>query len=479
MEQRQRSRGDLFSASIRVSVELPQKPWHVKARQWPSRQRCIGAIWAQPGKKVVVEQQFRSGGKRQPSRCRHYWIIGAHSQNQFFSQDSALGSFQDRCYAVIPRFRGADGQRHPDCAVFRDVDLLWCLCDRYSRRAHVEVHLPSRARCVHKLELQTALVPWCHKPGKRSRHDNRISCKNIRLCLSNPLFRPRNRHQPDGSIKAWAGDRDNRSAVCVQRYRSGKGRHDCFGRRWPLSCHPRTGIATGPNGAKRSTAGIDQPPIHVAQVDAQTALAEIVALGIGCLEPGQVENAHIHSGKGDKTGRTIQALHTQGRLHVPSLPIHVLRGINCNGERLGTWVNTGVRDTQSTGWAKPALTGFAQDRSSYIGSGAPRIGYGQRHRICACCHGNGTPLYDIRGQHGNQCSSVKRCINPQGRSVPGRIIRSIQCNRCAIRRAAAISSAVPPRGEPDRAGRVRPAHTLHHNFIVAPVRRDTDLSWCS
>ena len=49
----------------------------------------------------------------------------------------------------------------------------------------------------------------------------------------------------------------------------------------------------------RALHAVDQPAVEVADLDPELALAEVMAVGVGRLEAGQVQDADIDRGDGD------------------------------------------------------------------------------------------------------------------------------------------------------------------------------------
>ena len=59
---------------------------------------------------------------------------------------------------------------------------------------------------------------------------------------------------------------------------------------------PRPAVAAGAQAAGGAGEAVDQPAVDVAHLDAEPALAEVVAVGVGGLEAGQVQDADVDGG---------------------------------------------------------------------------------------------------------------------------------------------------------------------------------------
>ena len=237
------------------------------------------------------------------------------------------------------------------------------------------------------LQQDPAGIAGGHEARHRGRHHHRIAHQHIGRGLPHALFRPGHRHHLDRAVERRQIERRAGIAVGPNFHWPGEVRHQFLGRRVRFQPCLRAGVPPGAHLPLNPRQTVDQAAIDVADAHTQLALAKVVALRIGGVIGGQVQDAHIDGGNGDigdiarrhaiDLDRDIQRA-AWGRFRS-----HLDRGLQ--GARAG--VDPGIGEAQRARRIAPRRHVHGPDhRGGDIGPGPPFIGHRHRDQVFARRH---------------------------------------------------------------------------------------------
>ena len=202
-----------------------------------------------------------------------------------------------------------------------------------------------------------------------------------------------------------------------------------------------------------------------------------MALRIGGLEPGQVQDAHIHCRDGD-----IGCLARCHPIHLDCNIQRTARGRFCGhlhrrGQCPRTRIDAGMGQPQ--GPCRVAARRHVhrpQDRGGHIDPRAPFIGHWQGDQVFAFLHLHGLHGDQPVRQHRHQGGPRRPRHDPQRRCIPRLVGRFVQRQFQCVGRRRGVRRRIPARIELHRRGRFPAIRALHQDLVGSPgdIRRNLD-----
>ena len=164
---------------------------------------------------------------------------------------------------------------------------------------------------------------------------------------------------------------------------------------------------------------------------------------VRAVEPGEVQDAHIHGGERHVTLRVTQPLNRHGNINRPTRIGH-LRCIDRNSQLTRAGVDLGIGQPQ--GPRRIATSAFihrADHLSGHVSARAPFFRHGHGDQVVPCGNLNRLHVHDAVRHHGDQRGPRIARHNAQLRRVTGAIIRTVERQVQCVGRAGGIAGRVP------------------------------------